>query len=123
MSSVTFCIKHHSSARSGGDGGLHGACALGLEHVDKLLKAHVRVVGARGRLGMVLDAHGLLGLAQQPRACAVVEIDVSHLHVVRKCGRVDCVVVVLCADLYPACAAVRWQISQQAIMSLVSHNR
>ncbi len=72
---------------------------------------------------MVLDAHGLLGLAQQPRACAVVEVDVSHLHVIRESGRVDCVVVVLRADLYPACAAVRWQVIQQAIMSFFGHNR
>lgn len=54
---------------------------------------------------MVLDAHGLLGLAQQARAGAVVQVDVRHFHILWERCWVDSVVVVLRADLYSACAA------------------
>jgi hypothetical protein len=88
-------------ARLGSDSG--ASRALGLEHLDVLLEADVGIVGPGGRLGVVLDAHRFHRLAQEARACAVVEVDVCHLHVARERFGVDGVVVVLRADLDAAC--------------------
>ena len=95
---------HAGSAvsRSGRDGGLPRARLL--QHLDELLKAHVGVVRSGRGLGVVLDAHRLLRLAQQARACAVVQVDVGDVHVSREGLRVNRVIVVLRADLNPACA-------------------
>ena len=56
------------------------------------------------RLGEA-DTLELLAANKQPRARAVVQVDVRHFHVARQRLRVDRVVVVLRADLYPACGA------------------
>lgn len=47
----------HSHVSDGNHGRRHGA--FGLHHGNELVEAHVRVVGAGGRLWVVLDAHRL----------------------------------------------------------------
>jgi hypothetical protein len=50
----------------------------------------------------------LHGGVHHARAGAVVEVDVGHLHALGEGRRVDGEVVVLCADLYPPCAAAEY---------------
>ena len=84
--------------------------------VNKHLKAHIRVVRARARLRVVLDAQRRLVLHDQARASAVVEVDVRDLDVGRQRGRVDGEVVVLGRDL----DAARGLVADRVVASVVA---
>mmetsp|Transcript_28396 Transcript_28396/g.62411 ORF Transcript_28396/g.62411 Transcript_28396/m.62411 type:complete len:214 (-) Transcript_28396:1040-1681(-) len=79
-----------------------GGHSLCLHHADELLKADISVMGPGGGLGVVLDGHGLLLLVHHACACAVIQVDVGHLHTSWQSLGVHCEVVVLGADLNAA---------------------
>lgn len=65
------------------------------DHVHELLKADVGVMGAWGRLRVVLDGHGPLASVHHASTGAIIQVDVGNLHLLRESGGVHGVVVVL----------------------------
>ena len=75
------------------------------DHVHKLLKADIRVMGAWGSFRVVLNGHGSLLSVHHTSTCAIIEVDVCHLYTFRQRLRIYSVVVVLCTDLNASCMA------------------
>ena len=85
-----------------------GVAAIALllfpDHVHELLKADIRVMRPWGSLRMILDGHCPLVCPHHAGACPIIQVDMGHLHTLRKGVGVYCVVVVLGTDLNPTCA-------------------
>ncbi len=62
-------------------------------------------MGPWGSLRVVLNSHGSLLSVHHTSTCAIIQVDVCHLHPFRQGLGIDSIVVVLCTDLNASCKA------------------
>ena len=95
-----------------------GAVFALLQHFREAREQVRGVQGARGGLGVVLDAEDLLGLVADAFDGVVVEVHVGQLHVVRQRVRVDGEGVVLAGDLDAAGEDVAHRVVRAVVAEL-----
>lgn len=96
-----------SNAKHGqacGRSGTRAAGALATHHVDELSEADIAIMGSRRSFWMVLNAQHIQCRGEHTGTCAIIQIDVCDLDIFWQRGGIDCIIVILSADLNATCA-------------------
>ena len=69
---------------------------------------------------MVLNRHGSLLSVHHTSTCAIIQVDVCHLHTFRQCLGIYGIVVILCADLNASCKAGKVSLKCARLKSMLN---